>query len=130
LALAALTLTAVLFIAIPDDPRVSFEDYYRVQGGMSQTQVERIFGGPAASERDLGWKPGQGLFFRPGAKMLIWDGYEGHAGVSFDSKGQVLDKSYTPRNPETRRRFFVRRFDRLGEWCKELLRLVAGEVRE
>jgi hypothetical protein len=117
---AIVGLLSVLFVAIPDDPKVSVEDYDRIQGGMRLRQVECIFGGPAAAERDLGWKPGQGDFFRAGARILIWDGYEGHAGVTFDIKGNVLDKSYTPRNPETRRGFFVRRFDRLSEWCKRL----------
>lgn len=125
--LSAIALPGLLLVVVPDAPRVSYDDFHLVLGGMDQAEVEAVFGIPPAREQDMGSKSGQGIFSRPGARMLTRDGYEGHAGVTFDSTGLVIDKSYTPRNPVTRRGYFVRRLDRLKEWWK---RWAVTQIRE
>src|SRR5438552_3315354 len=105
-ALLIVALPVVVLLAIGDDPRVASSDLDRVQTGMTLAEVESIFGGPAPRSRP----------YPPGVKRLIWDGYEGHAGVTFDATGSVIDKSYTPGTRETRRDLLTRRLDRLRAW--------------
>jgi hypothetical protein len=121
---ALLALPVVLLLAIPDSPRVSFGDYSRVQMGMTQAEVETIFGGPAPRNESLHWGP---VFNGPNVPasawiMLKWDGYEGHAGVTFDKAENVIDKSYTPTNPATRPGPLERRLDRLRQWWRSGIR--------
>jgi hypothetical protein len=115
-----LSLPVLLFFAIPDDPRVSKAEFARVQNGMKMAQVEAIFSGPYARYRDVEfWHHRPGVVpIQQGAAVYIWDGYEGHAGIKFDSTGTVVDKIYTPSTPETRRDPVTRRFDRLDEWLR------------
>jgi hypothetical protein len=110
----------LFFLGIPDDARVSRGDYDCVLGGMSQPQVESIFGCPAVRDRDLRSEGGAANSYRPGARMLIWDGHEGHAGVTFDAAGKVSDKFYTPATDWTRRNPITRRVDRVRGWWKSL----------
>jgi hypothetical protein len=108
----------LFFLGIPDDARVSRGDYDSVLGGMTRSQVEGIFGGPAVRDRDLSLEHFAGSPSRSGVRMLIWDGYEGHAGVTFDAAGKVSDKIYTPATKWTRRDPVTRRFDRVQGWWK------------
>jgi hypothetical protein len=123
---ALLALAGGLVFAIPEGPAVSFWEYSRVLTGMSRAEVEAIFGGPESSGEPVGFGPkfnGPGV--PPGASdKLTWSGHEGHAAVTFDAAGKVIDKSYAAVHPSRIPGPLERRFLWLRDWWR------SGGVRE
>jgi hypothetical protein len=119
-----LALAGGLVFAIPEGPAVSFWEYSRVLTGMSQAEVESIFGGPESTEVPLSFGP---LFNGPGVPpgavaKLTWDGHEGRAAVTFDAAGRVIDKSYAAAHPSRIPGPLERRFLWLRQWWRSGVR--------
>jgi hypothetical protein len=70
-----------------DVPTVSYEDYCRVQKGMSRAEVESVFGcsgSPNDKVTSVRW-------------VACWEGCAGTAVMNFDENGKIIDKMYLPR---------------------------------
>src|SRR4051794_32357660 len=96
LAVVLLVAAAVLVLASPSRCRVTRENFDRIKAGMSRTDVETIFGGPAG---DYTTCRSPWVIVLDNTSMRedvrdFWQGDEGLAQVSFSDRGVVTETTF------------------------------------